>query len=155
MVVNYSRCTMWCWKNWSMVEYVAGSSDLWRIEGRLISHSVVTICGVSLHLWFMIPTWAWEKETLITHIPPFFVICSNSYTRILDRCLPSSATMTLKVIEGIWYDISRTNKNISSMKVSTTRDITLMLWVYDLTTSFNRRSVSWAATVMLPIEHRV
>jgi len=27
----------------------------------------------------------WEKEIIITHFPPSFVICSNSYTRILDR----------------------------------------------------------------------
>jgi hypothetical protein len=33
-----------------MVEYIAGSSDLRRKEGLLISHSVVTNCGVSLHL---------------------------------------------------------------------------------------------------------
>jgi len=44
------------------------------------------------------------------------------------------------------------NKNISSMKVSMTRDITQKLCVYNLATSFNRRPVSLAATVMLPIE---
>jgi hypothetical protein len=38
------------------------------------------------------------------------------------------------------------------MKVSTTRDITQKLCVYDLPTSFIRRPVSQAATVMLPIE---
>jgi len=91
----------------------------------------------------------WEKETLITHILPFFVICSNSYTRILDRCSPSYAWMTLQVKDGIWYDISRkSTRTISSMKVSTTRDITHKLWVYDLATSFNWRPVSWAATVI-------
>jgi len=54
----------------------------------------------------------WEKETLITHIPPFFVVCSNSYSRILDRCSPSCAPMTLTVVEGIWYDISRTQQEL-------------------------------------------
>ena len=33
-----------------MVEYVSGSSDLRRNGGLPISHSVVTNCGVSLHL---------------------------------------------------------------------------------------------------------
>jgi len=54
----------------------------------------------------------WEKETFITHIPPFFVICSNSYTRILGKCSSSCAPMTLTVIEGIWYDISRTQQDL-------------------------------------------
>jgi len=44
------------------------------------------------------------------------------------------------------------NKNISSMNVSTTRDISQELDVYYDATSFNRRPVSRAATVMLPIE---
>jgi len=44
-------------------------------------------CAVSLHLWSMKPTQAWEKQTLITHIPPFFVMCSNSYTRIFGEML--------------------------------------------------------------------
>jgi len=91
----------------------------------------------------------WEKETLITHIPPLFVICSNSHTRILDRCSPSYASKTLQVIEGIWYDIFRNPLGtISSMKVSTTRDITHKLCVYDLATSLNRWPVSRAATVI-------
>jgi len=91
----------------------------------------------------------WEKETLITHILPFFVICSNSYTRILDRCSPSYASMTLQVIEGIWYDITwNPTRIISRMKVSMTRDITHKLWIYDLATSFNGRPVSRAATVI-------
>ena len=41
---------------------------------------------------------------------------------------------------------------ISTMKVSKTRVITETLCVYDLATSFNRRPVSRAATVMLSIE---
>jgi len=91
----------------------------------------------------------WEKETLITHIPPFFVICSNSYTRILNRCSPLYASMTLQVIDGIWFDISRNpTRTLSSMKLSMTRDITHKLCVYDLATSFNRRPVSWAATAI-------
>jgi len=44
------------------------------------------------------------------------------------------------------------NKNISSINVSTTRDISQELGVYYDATSFNRRPVSRAATVMLPIE---
>ena len=44
------------------------------------------------------------------------------------------------------------NKNISSMMVSTNRDITQKLRVYNLATSFNRKPASQAATVMLPIE---
>jgi len=92
---------------------------------------------------------SWEKEISITHMPPIFVICSNSHTRILDRCSPSYASMTLQVIEGIWYDISwNPTQTISSMKVSITSNISHMLCVYDLATSFNRRPVSWAATVL-------
>jgi len=91
----------------------------------------------------------WEKETLITHIPPFFVICSNSYTRIWDWCSPAYASMTLQVIEGIWHDISRNpTRTMSSMKVSTIRDVTHKLCVYDLAASFNRRPLSRAATVI-------
>jgi len=91
----------------------------------------------------------WEKETLITQIPPLFVICSNSYTRILDRCSPLYASMTLQVIDGIWYDISRNpTRTISSMKVSTTRDITHKVCMYDFATSFNRTPVSQAAIVI-------
>jgi len=91
----------------------------------------------------------WEKETLITPILPLFVICSNSYTSVLDRFSPSYTSMTLQVIEGILYDISRNpTRTISSMKVSTTRDITHMLYVYDLPTSFNWRPGSRAATVL-------
>ena len=41
MVVNYYRCKMRYRINSSMVEYNAGSSDLWRNEGLLISYSVV------------------------------------------------------------------------------------------------------------------
>jgi len=91
----------------------------------------------------------WGKDTLITHIPPSFVICSNSYTRILDRCSPSYVSMTLQVIEGIWYDISRNpTRTISSMKVGTTGDNTHKLCMYDLATSFNRRPVNRSATVI-------
>jgi len=90
-----------------------------------------------------------EKETLLTRIPPFLVLCSDSYTRTWDRCSPSDASMTLQVKEGIWYDISRNpTRTISSIKVSTTRDITHKLCMYDLATSFNRRPVSQAATLI-------
>ena len=91
----------------------------------------------------------WEKSTLITNFPPFFVICSNSYTRILDRCSPSYASMTLQVIERIWYAIScNQTRTVSSMKISMTRDNTHKLCVYDLATWFIRRPVSQAATVI-------
>ena len=50
IVVNYYRCKMRYRINRSMVENIAGSSDLRRNEGLFISYSVVTICGVSLHL---------------------------------------------------------------------------------------------------------
>ena len=54
-----------------------------------------------------------------------------------------------KFIEGIWYDISRNpTRTISSMKVSTTRNITHKLHVYDRGTKFNRRPVSRAARVL-------
>jgi len=103
---------MWCRLHRSMAEYVAGSSDIWQNERHLISHSIVINCGVSLHLNFMKPTQAWENETLITHILPFFAICSNSYTRMLDRWSTSCASMTLTVIQGIWYLFSRTQQEL-------------------------------------------
>jgi len=112
MVVHYNICMMWYRINQSVVEYVAGSIHLWRNEGLLISHSVTTHCGVALHLWSMKPTQAWEQETIITHILLFLVICSNWYTRILDRYSPAYPSMRLKVIERIWYDISRTQLNL-------------------------------------------
>jgi len=91
----------------------------------------------------------WEKETLIRLILPIFVLCSNSYTRILDRCSSSYASMTSKFIEGITYDISRNpTRTIRSNKVSPTRDITHKLCVYDLATWFNRKPVSLAAIVI-------
>jgi hypothetical protein len=91
----------------------------------------------------------WKKETLITYIVPFFVICLNSYTRILDRCSPSYAFMTVWVIERIWYDSSRNLAwTIWCMKVSTTRDTTQKFCVNDLATAFTRRPVSQAAPVI-------
>jgi len=108
IVGNYYRCEMRSRMNGSKVEYIAGSSDLRWNEGLLISHSVVTSCVVfhyTFDLW-NIPG-PWEKEISIIHIPPFIVICPNSYTTIWDRCSPSYASMTLQVIEGIWYDIPR------------------------------------------------
>jgi len=72
IVVNYYRCTMWYTMNWSMVEYIANSSDLWRNDGLHISYSVVTNCGVSLHLWSMQPTWALRKRYL-NHTHPAFL----------------------------------------------------------------------------------
>ena len=75
----------------------------------------------------------WEKETIITPIPPFFVICSNSYTRIWDRYLPSYTSMISRVIDRIWYDISRHPIcTISSIEVRTPSDITHEFWVYML-----------------------
>jgi len=147
MVINYYRSMMWCRINRSMIEYVAGSSDLQRNVELLICHSVVTNCGVLHHLWSMKPTWAWENETLIRHIPPVFVICSNSDTRILDRCSPSYPGMSAKVIDMIWDDISRNRtRTMSGKKFSMRRDIIQKLCMYDLATSFNKRPVSPAAT---------
>jgi len=91
----------------------------------------------------------WEKETSLTHIPPVFIICSNSYTRILDRCVPGYVLMTLQVIEGIWYDMSTNpTRTIYGITVRTTKDITHKLCIYDHATSYNRRPVSRTATVI-------
>jgi hypothetical protein len=120
-----------------------------RMKGFL--YPILLLWSVVFHYTF--DPWnqprPWEKETLITHIPAFIDICSNPYSRILDRCSPSYVLMTLQVIEGIWYDICRhLTRTISCMKVSTTRDITYKLCVYDLATSFNWWPVSRAATVI-------
>ena len=140
----------------------------WDIESigvwLIILQVAVTFSGMKGFLYPILLLWSvvfhytfdpwnqpgpWENETLFTNIPPFFVIYSNSYTAILDRCPHSYASMTSQVIEGIWYNISRNpTRTKSSMKLSTTRDITYTLCVYDLATSFNRRPVSQAATVI-------
>jgi len=44
--------------------------------------------GLVFHCTFDPMKPGWEKETIVTHIPPFFVICSNSDSRILDRSSP-------------------------------------------------------------------
>jgi len=92
----------------------------------------------------------WEKYSWITHIPLFIVIFLNLYSRILHRCSHSYASMTLKIIDGIWYDISgNPTWTISSVKDRMTRDLTHTLCMYDLATSFDRGPVSRVATVML------
>jgi len=140
---------MWCRINWSMVEYSAGSSDLQRDEGCHISNSAFTNCRVSLHLWSMRPTQLRISNHHHTHIPQIFVLCLISHTRIFNRCSPSYISMTLQVIEELWCDISRNpTRMISSTMVSTTRDITHMLCLYVLATSFNRSPVSGAATLI-------
>lgn len=58
------------------------------------------------------PTHDRGNDTLTTQSPFFSVICSNSCTRIVHRCPPSYASMTLKVIDGIWYNISRTQQEL-------------------------------------------
>jgi len=91
----------------------------------------------------------WDKQTLITHILPFFGICSNSYIRIVDRCPPSYSWMTLQDMEWIWYYISRNlTRTISSLQVSTTWNITHKLCVFVLSTWFNMRPMSEAATIL-------
>jgi len=91
----------------------------------------------------------WETQDLITCIPHFIVICSNSCTKVLDLCSPSYASMTFHVIEVIWYDICKNpRRTLSSMKVSMTRNITHKLCVYNLATSFDRRPLSHAATML-------
>jgi len=57
--------------------------------------------------------------------------------------------MTLQVIDVIWYYIcGNPTRAISSMKVSTTQNITHQLYVHDLSISFNMMAVSCAATVL-------
>jgi len=148
MLVSYSRCKNWYWINQSMVEYITGRCDPRQNEGLLISHSVITISGVLLHLWSMNPFQLRTGNLNDIH-PPFFIMCSNSDSKVFDRCSPSYTSMTLEIIEAIWHDISRNpTGTISNMKVSTTRDITHTLYVYHLGTSFNWRPVRWAATVI-------
>ena len=132
-----------------MVEYIAGSSDLQRNEGLPISHSDVTICGVSLYLWYMKPTRLRKRNLNQTH-PAFH--CNNGRIHILKYLIGAhlhTLPWRYKFIEGIWYDISRNpTKTLLSMKVSPTRNITHRFCVYNLATSFNRRPVSRAATVL-------
>jgi len=91
----------------------------------------------------------WEKETLIIHILPCFVTCSNSHTSILDTCSHSYASMTFTVIYGIECDIwSNPTRTISCMKGSTNRDMSQKLCVYNIAAWLNRRPGSWAVTVI-------
>jgi hypothetical protein len=62
MVVADDRCEMRYRINQSTVEYIAGSCALWRKEGHFISQSIVTNCGVSLHLSSMKLTLSLEKQ---------------------------------------------------------------------------------------------
>ena len=83
------------------------------------------------------------------HILPFFVMSSNSYTTMLDSCSSLFNSMTLQVIDGILYDISRNPKRtISSIKVSMTSNVTQKLCLYNLATLLNRRPVSRGTTVL-------
>jgi len=92
---------------------------------------------------------SWLKETMNTHIMPFFVISSNSYTRILDSYWPSYASMTVHIIDGISYDTSKTlTRTLSCIKVSLIMNIIHMLPLYNLVTLFIRWPVSRTATVL-------
>jgi len=147
IMANYYRCEIWCRINRRIGECIPGSSDLWQNDGLLqISHSVVTIYSVSQHLWSIKRTWLRKRNLNHTHSAFLYFMLEF----VLDRWSPSYASMTLSVIEGIWYDISRNPTwSISSMKVSMTRDITHKLHVNNHATTFNRQLVSQAATVML------
>jgi len=72
IVVNYYRCDMRYRINRSLVDFIAGSSDLQQNKGLLISHSVVTNCGDSLHLWSMKSTRALRKR-ILHHTYPVFL----------------------------------------------------------------------------------
>jgi hypothetical protein len=95
-----------------MVEYVAGSCDLRQNEGHLISHSISMKCGHSPDHWSMEKTRAWEHDTFNMHFRHLVFIYSNWYTRILDRCVPLYALITFQTLDGIWYDISRTQHEL-------------------------------------------
>jgi hypothetical protein len=91
----------------------------------------------------------WDESTFITHILPFFIIYSKSYTRILDWRSPWYAYMTVKVLDGVWYNTSRNPiRTLFSTKVSTTRDITHKLCIHDLPTPSSQRAVIQAAIVI-------
>jgi len=70
----------------SIVENIEGSSDLPRNEGLLYPSSLSWT--VVFHCIFDRMTPGWEKEIIVIQILPFFVTCSNSYSRIFDRSSP-------------------------------------------------------------------
>ena len=70
----------------SILENIKGSSDLWQNEGLL--HSSSLSWTVVFHSTFAPMKAGREKDIILIHIPPFLVLCSNSYSRILDRCSP-------------------------------------------------------------------
>jgi len=71
MVVNYYRRKMWYRINQRIVEYIAGSSDPHWKGDLLISHSVVMICGFSLHLSSM--KQIWQRNSNLNHTHPTFL----------------------------------------------------------------------------------
>ena len=113
-------------------------------------HPILLSWSVVFHYTF--DPWnqtGWEKESSMTCIPPFYVICLTSSAWILARCTTLYTSITLMVIQGIWYHISRNKtRTISSIKVSTTRDITEKLCVYHLAPSFNWRTVGHSAKLI-------
>lgn len=120
VVVNYYQHEMWCCINQSMLEYSVSSSDLQRNEGLWIPLYVVMSYTVSLHLWFINPSW--EKETFITWNLPLFFLYLNQYTKCFDRLSLLYSSITVYVINTIWYIISRNPiRNTSSLKVCITR----------------------------------
>jgi len=68
---------------WSIGENIKCRTDLWRNEG-LVYPSDLSQTAV-FHCTFDHIKPSWEKEIIITHILPFFVVCSNSFPRNLDR----------------------------------------------------------------------
>jgi hypothetical protein len=102
----------------------------------------------------------WKTATLIKHMLSFFIICLNSYTRILDRLSLSYVFIPIMIISGIEYDMSRsTARTISSLKISTNGNITLQMFVYERATILPAQQywtiIAWAYSLlgMSPINH--
>jgi hypothetical protein len=106
---------------------------------------------VFFHYWYtsdLLIQSGWEKEIWIIHFPCFFALCLNWSTRIVDRCLPSYASTTWKVIQLIWDDISRyPTSTILDIMIHTTMDNTSHFPVSHLAKSLHWRPVHQAATM--------
>lgn len=65
-----------------LFEQIAGSTDVQRNDGFLISHSVVMISGVSLHLCSMNPTQLRQRHHNHTHLAILHYILKFIYCDI-------------------------------------------------------------------------
>jgi len=81
----------------------------WHYFSRIIGLLYPILSSWSMVFYCTFDSWiqpGLKQESFINDIPLFFIVCLNSYSRTLDRWPPLYTSMILKIIDGIWYDIS-------------------------------------------------